>query len=199
MTGRQKFLRLFYPVTNTAAKLFNVNNNVLKNLTSATAPYSFYELSITLNTGEVISTENLRGKKILIVNTASDCGYTPQYKALQTLSGLYSNTLIVIGFPANDFKEQEKGTDEQIAAFCQLNFGITFLLAKKSTVIKGNGQNGVFKWLSHKADNGWNDLEPSWNFCKYLVNENGMLTHYFEAAVSPLDKEVIRAIEKATF
>ena len=104
--------------------------------------------------------------------------------------------LLVIGFPANDFKEQEKGTDEEIMQFCKLNYGVTFPLMKKSVVIRSAGQNPVFQWLTDSAKNGWNNKYPSWNFSKYLVNENGILTNYFDPSVSPLGKEIREAIEK---
>ena len=102
----------------------------------------------------------------------------------------------MIGFPANDFKEQEKGTDEEIMQFCKLNYGVTFPLMKKSVVIRSAGQNPVFQWLTDSAKNGWNNKYPSWNFSKYLVNENGILTNYFDPSVSPLGKEIREAIEK---
>jgi glutathione peroxidase len=126
-----------------------------------------------------------------LVNTASDCGYTDQYNELQQLYSRFQNRVEVIGFPANDFRQQEKGTDEQIAEFCRVNYGVTFPLAKKSVVIKSPDQNPVFRWLSDKNLNGWNDKEPSWNFSKYLVDEQGMLTHYFDPAVSPMSKDVL--------
>jgi glutathione peroxidase len=137
---------------------------------------------------------NLRDKKILLVNTASNCGYTNQYSELQQLYQEHKASLIVLAFPSNDFKEQEKGSDEAIARFCQVNFGVSFPLAKKSIVKKGTGQNKVFEWLTHKNLNGWNEKEPTWNFSKYLVNEEGILTHYFDPAVSPLDPAVLNAI-----
>ena len=101
---------------------------------------------------------------------------------------------MIIAFPANDFKNQEAGTDEEIEKFCTFNYGVTFPLAKKSTVVRSAEQNEVFKWLSEKKLNGWNDKAPSWNFSKYLVDENGLLTHYFDPAISPLSDEVLRAI-----
>jgi glutathione peroxidase len=131
---------------------------------------------------------------LLLVNTASECGYTPQYKELQALQENYKNKLVVIGFPSNDFKEQEKLNDDEISRFCEINFGVTFPLGSKSTVKKTGDQNGVFKWLSSPEQNGWNSQEPKWNFSKYLVNENGMLTHYFDPSVSPLDEAVVNAI-----
>ena len=155
---------------------------------------SFYDLAVLLNNGTSLSFNTLKGKKILLVNTASDCGYTNQYSELQALYERHKDKLIVIGFPANDFKEQEKGSDAEIAQFCKINFGVSFPLAKKSTVVKSSEQNKVFEWLTHKELNGWNDQQPSWNFAKYLVNEEGMLSHYFDPAVSPLSPELTNEI-----
>ena len=160
-----------------------------------TAPLvSFYSLKDTTINGREFDFSQLKGKKVLLVNTASDCGFTGQYDELEKLYGEYKDNLIVIGFPANDFKEQEKGTDEEIAAFCKNNFGVSFLLMKKSTVKKSAAQNEVFKWLTDVARNGWNDQQPVWNFSKYLVNEEGMLINYFAPAISPLDKDILKAI-----
>ena len=154
----------------------------------------FYELNVRLNNNSPIDFNSLRGKKVLLVNTASNCGYTNQYAELEQLYEQNKERLVIIGFPANDFKEQEKGTDEEIAQFCQLNFGVTFPLAKKSSVVKSAQQHSVFQWLSRKELNGWNDREPNWNFSKYLVNEEGVLTHFFDPTVSPLSKEVLSAV-----
>ena len=97
---------------------------------------------------------------------------------------------------SNDFKEQEKGSDEEIAQFCQVNFGVTFPLMKKSSVVKSETQNEVFKWLTDSTKNGWNGKQPSWNFSKYLVNEEGILTHYFDPSVSPTSEQVLKEIEQ---
>ena len=156
---------------------------------------SFWSLSATLNNGSQLDFGKLKDKKVLIVNTASNCGYTNQYSELQELYQKFQEKLVVIGFPSNDFKEQEKGSDEEIASFCQINFGVSFPLAKKSVVTKSGEQNKVFEWLTHKDLNGWNNQPPSWNFTKYLVNENGFLTHYFDPAVSPLSTDMLKAIE----
>jgi len=166
----------------------------LQNRNSVRPLRSFYSLSAPLNNNTELNFDSLKGKKVLLVNTASDCGYTNQYDDLQKLFETTKDKLIVIGFPANDFKEQEKGNDEEIAQFCKINFGVTFPLAKKSSV-KGENQNEIFKWLSDKNKNGWNNKQPSWNFSKYLVNEQGLLTHYFDPAISPLSEEVKKAIQ----
>lgn len=157
-------------------------------------PVSFYTLSVTLNNGKELLFENLKGKKVLLVNTASDCGYTPQYAELQKLYQHSKEDLEIIAFPANDFREQEKGSDEEIAKFCSINYGVSFPLAKKAVVVKNETQHPVFHWLTSKEKNGWNDRPPSWNFAKYLVNEEGVLTHCFEPALSPLSTEIIAAI-----
>jgi glutathione peroxidase len=166
---------------------------ILRNKGNLEAPQSFYSLSAHLNNNNELSFDSLRGKKVLLVNTASDCGYTNQYDDLQKLFEKNKDRLMIIAFPANDFKEQEKGSDQEIAQFCKINFGVTFPLAKKSSV-KGESKNEVFKWLSEKNKNGWNNKQPSWNFSKYLVNEQGLLTHYFDPAISPLSEEVIKAL-----
>ncbi len=153
----------------------------------------FHSLVTTLNNGSQLKFSDLKGKKVLIVNTASDCGYTNQYEDLQKLYEQHKDKLVVIGFPANDFKEQEKGNDDEIAAFCQVNYGVTFPLAKKSSVIGAN-KNEVFSWLSDKTKNGWNEQEPVWNFSKYLVSEEGVLLQYFDPGISPMGEEIIRLV-----
>ncbi|HYM93280.1 MAG TPA: glutathione peroxidase [Chitinophagaceae bacterium] len=195
MTYRQKVLKAVYPAWMWWGRLTGKNKTKLSNYTIQ-PPTSFYSLKDTLNNGNEFDFSLLKGKKVLLVNTASDCGYTDQYDDLQKLYEKYNNTLVIIGFPANDFKQQEKGTDEEIAQFCKANYGITFPLMKKTVVIKNNQQNEVFKWLTDSAKNGWNTNPPSWNFCKYLVNEDGILTNYFESSVSPMSKDVFNAIER---
>ena len=153
-----------------------------------------FELTLQLNDGSFQKLGHYKGKKILLVNTASDCGYTEQYAALQKLYEASKDHLQVIGFPSNDFKEQEKGSDEEIAKFCAVNFGITFPLAKKTIVRKQPGQNEVFQWLTDKTKNGWLNKQPSWNFSKWIINEEGILTHYFDPAISPLSKDISQAI-----
>ena len=175
-------------------RLFAKRSKVLKNENNIQPSQSFYSLSAQLNNGNELRFDSLKGKKVLLVNTASDCGYTNQYDDLQKLYEGYRDKLMVIGFPANDFKEQEKGNDEEIAQFCKINYGVTFPLVKKSTVVKGSDQNPVFQWLTDKNRNGWNNQPPTWNFSKYLINESGVLTHYFDPSISPLQDIVLNAI-----
>ena len=194
MTYRQKVLKAVYPLWMWWGKIRGKNSAELSNQQKQPA-ISFYSLSGTLNNNEDLNFETLRGKKVLLVNTASDCGYTDQYKDLEKLYEQNKEKLVVIGFPANDFKEQEKGSDEEIARFCKANYGISFPLMKKSSVIRSAQQNPVFQWLTDSTKNGWNNKQPSWNFSKYLVNEEGLLTNYFGPSVSPLSKDVLNAIK----
>lgn len=193
MTYRQKILKAVYPALMWFTKLTGKNTKELSG--EKTPPVSFYSLQGKLNNGDTLNFETLKGKKVMLVNTASDCGYTNQYADLQKLADQYKNKLVVIGFPANDFKQQEKGTDAAIAEFCKANYGVTFPLMQKSTVIKSQEQNLIYQWLTDSSKNGWNTKPPSWNFTKYLVNENGVLTNYFGPSISPLNSDVIKAIE----
>lgn len=157
---------------------------------------SFYDLESTLSNGGWFDFSKLKNKKVLIVNTASDCIYTPQFKDLQTLHYNYQQSLIILGFPSNDFFNQDKKDDNFIAAFCLENYGTQFSIMKKSIVIKKEGQNPVYEWLTDSSKNGWNNKAPEWNFSKYLVNEKGELTHYFSPGISPLSQEFYNALQQ---
>jgi len=193
MTGRQKVSKAVYPLLIWWANLKGLGTKKLYG-ENVVPVVSFYSLKDTLIDGRVYDFEQLKGKKVMLVNTASDCGYTSQYDALQKLSEEYKDKLVVIGFPANDFKEEEKGTDAEIAAFCKLNFGVTFPMMKKSSVKRGSDQNKVFQWLCNPEKNGWSSQVPSWNFCKYIVDEQGRLTNFFASTIEPFDKEIINAL-----
>ncbi|MEO6134617.1 MAG: glutathione peroxidase [Ginsengibacter sp.] len=146
---------------------------------------SFYSLQASLNSGEIISMEKYKGKKVLIVNLASQCGFTRQYEELEMLHQ-QNKQVVVLGFPSNNFGGQERGSDEEIASFCKVNYGVTFPIFKKYDV-KGSKKQSVYAWLSDKNKNGWNDLEPKWNFYKYLLNENGELINIYSSSVQPGD------------
>lgn len=195
MSYRQSILKSIYPLI-----MWSTNSNgkkqLLENKNGAIPSMSFYDLNMNAIDGTPFHFSNLKGKKILIVNTASDCGYTGQYEALEKLQQQYKEQLVVIGFPANDFKGQEKSDNQNIAAFCKKNYGVSFPLMEKSTVIKKNQQNLVHKWLSDPSLNGWCNQEPVWNFCKYVINEQGVLVNYFPMTIDPLDPMVIAAIKK---
>ena len=150
---------------------------------------SFYELKAMSIDNEKISFEQYRGKKVLIVNVATKCGYTYQYEGMQKLNDLYGDKVAVLGFPANDFFFQESGSNESIAEFCETVFGVTFQIKKKITT-KGRKQSPVYTWLSDATLNGWNDQRPTWNFCKYLIDENGELVAFFDSKVKPLSTEI---------
>ncbi len=140
--------------------------------------------------GNFISMSKFVGKKLLIVNVASECGYTPQYADLQRLQEQFADKLIVLGFPSNDFGGQEPGSEEKIKFFCTENYQITFPLFAKVTVI-GEGKHALYKWLTDPDQNGWNSQSPQWNFCKYMIDENGNLMHYFSQHVNPFDDEIV--------
>ena len=195
MTIKQKILKAVYPALMWWRGKSAGEENILSNRKAMPA-VSFYSLKDITITGQPFDFAALKNKKVLLVNTASDCGFTGQYDDLEKLYRQYNGKLVIIGFPANDFKEQEKGTDEEIAQFCKRNFGVSFPLMKKSSVKKSDHQNEVFRWLSDPARNGWNKRWPVWNFSKYLVNEKGELINYFGPGVSPMDKAVIKAIEE---
>lgn len=195
MTLKQMLIKRMYPVLIRFIRIFK-NDKQMSNYKDVQPPVSFYDLKIVLNNGEVLDGEKLKGKKLLLVNTASNCGYTPQYHQLQELFNVHSNELLVIGFPSNDFGQQEPGSDEEIEVFCKMNYGVKFPIAKKSGVIKSEDQNSVFEWLTNPAKNGWNDKAPDWNFCKYLISEDGKLLAMFPSTSEPA-VEIKAAIEKA--
>ncbi len=195
MSYRQSILKTMYPVIMFPGKLVGAKNASKLNTDNKQPQKDFYALNAVLNNGDTLSFESFRGKKVLLVNTASDCGYTGQYKELETLYQQYKNNLIVVGFPANDFKEQEKKSDADIATFCKVNYGVTFLLMRKGSVVKGSEQQTVYQWLSNAGANGWCNQAPVWNFCKYVVSEEGVLQAFFPQTVSPLDQAVVSQIQ----
>ena len=193
MTVRQFVIKKIYPLLQKFIKS-DKRSEAISNIKNIQPLSSFYHLKAISIKGEEINFENFKNKKVLLVNTASDCGFTPQLTGLQKLHEQYGQQLVVLGFPANDFKEQEKGEDAEIATFCQANYGVTFTMMKKSMVVKNTRQNEVYNWLTHSTLNGWNNQVPIWNFSKYLVNEQGALINYFGPSVNPLDEEIIKTI-----
>jgi len=167
---------------------------IVKNNNSTVSSSNFYDLKAVTIDGQEISFEKFKGKKVLIVNVASKCGYTYQYEGLQKLHELYGNKVAVLGFPANDFLFQERGSNEEIAEFCESNYGVTFQMFEKITT-KGKKQSPVYHWLSNKELNGWNDQKPSWNFCKYIIDEDGKLVGFFDSKVKPLSEEIVSLIK----
>jgi len=163
--------------------------NIILNTKNIAPKKSFYELEAISIDGKKISFDQYKNKKILIVNVASKCGYTYQYEGLQKLQDIYQDKVIVLGFPANDFFNQESGSNEDIEEFCETNYGITFPMFEKTTT-KGKKQSPIYQWLTNKDFNGWNAQRPTWNFCKYLVNEEGELVGFFDSKVKPLSEEI---------
>lgn len=151
---------------------------------------NIYQFDVESIDGGKIDWNNFKGKKILVVNTASKCGYTPQYKDLETLYKQYGNKVTVIGFPANNFMGQEPGTNAEIAQFCSSNYNVTFPMAAKISV-KGSDMAPLYQWLTSKQKNGVLDAEVGWNFNKFLLDENGRLIAWFPSKVKPMDQEIV--------
>lgn len=152
---------------------------------------SFYDFTVDDIDGNSFKLSELKGKKVLVVNTASKCGLTPQYKQLQELFDTYGGEkFTIIGFPANNFANQEPGTDDDIAEFCEKNYGVTFLMMSKISV-KGDDIHPLYQWLTQKSKNGKMDSEVAWNFQKYLIDENGQLVDMVEPKVKPDDEKIV--------
>lgn len=155
----------------------------------ATKPNALYTFKVKTLAGEEITLDKFKGKKLLLVNVASECGYTGQYKNLQALHEKYKDKLVVIGFPANNFGGQEPGSAAEIKGFCEKNYGVTFQMMDKISV-KGDDAHPLYKWLSNKEENGVCSDAPKWNFCKYLIDEKGNIVKYFSSKVDPMSEEI---------
>lgn len=158
-------------------------------------PKTIYEFKVEGLTGGTIDFAQFKGKKILIVNTASKCGYTPQYEQLEAVYEKYKDKLVIVGFPANDFLRQEPGDNEEISVFCRENYGVKFPMAAKISV-KGKEMAPIYQWLTSKAYNGFEDSKVKWNFQKYLIDEQGKLIAIFAPSIKPDDEEILKAIER---
>ena len=154
---------------------------------------SIYDFKVKDLSGNVIDFSTFKGKNILIVNTASECGFTPQYADLEELYKKERNRLVVVGFPTDDFGGQEPGTNEEIGNFCKKNYGVTFPIAEKITV-KGPAKAPIYDWLTSREKNGVADAEISWNFNKFLIDENGKLLKKFESKISPTSDEILNLL-----
>lgn len=170
-------------------KLLLILFSVLMNIPLDNIADDIYSFKVESIDGKSIDLSTFKGKKILIVNTASKCGFTPQYKDLEELSRRYKDKLVVIGFPANNFNQQEPGTNKDIQEFCEMNYGVTFLLSEKVDV-KGDQIDPLFDYLT-KANNPDFTGEIKWNFEKFLIDENGKLIHRYRSAVTPLSAEIV--------
>ncbi len=156
---------------------------------------SIYDLKIKSIDGKDIDFQKFKNQKLLLVNVASECGFTKQYADLQELNEKYGKKITVIGFPCNQFGGQEPGNESEIASFCQKNFGVTFQLTEKIEV-KGDNQHPIYKWLTQKSLNGKMDTEVKWNFQKYLIDENGYLVDVFYSATSPTSPKITDLINQ---
>ena len=157
---------------------------------------TIYQFKVKDLSGDEFDFATLKGKKILIVNTASKCGLTPQYKDLEAIYEKYKDkNFVIVGFPANNFGQQEPGTNEEIGAFCQKNYGVTFPMMAKVSV-KGSDMCAMYQFLTEKSRNGLQDSQVEWNFQKYLINENGELEKVVSPQVLPTDAEIVDWISK---
>lgn len=177
---------------NETTKNSQTTNNLTENTMEKTSIYDFKVKDLS---GNDFDFSTLKGKKIMIVNTASECGLTPQYEQLQALYNKYNDrNFVIIGFPANNFGAQEPGTNEEIGAFCKKNYGVTFPMMEKISV-KGDDMHEIYQFLTQKAKNGFADSNVEWNFQKYLIDENGQLINVYSPRTLPNDKEIITWIE----
>ncbi len=158
-------------------------------------PKTIYDFKVESLEGGTIDFSKFKGKKILIVNTASKCGYTPQYEGLEKLYEAHKDNLVIVGFPANNFLYQEPGSNDKIAEFCKKNYGVTFPMAAKISV-KGSDKAPIYEWLTNKKYNGYDDTKVKWNFQKYLIDEHGKLVAVFYPGTKPESDEVLAAIKK---
>jgi glutathione peroxidase len=154
---------------------------------------NFYDFKFTTLDGQEVKMSDFKGKKILIVNTASKCGFTKQYKDLEELHKTFGDKLVIIGFPANNFGQQEPGSNAQIQEFCEQNYGVDFLMAEKVDV-KGDQISPLFKYLTAQENPDFKG-EIKWNFEKFLIDENGKLVHRFRSATNPLDPAIVNWVE----
>lgn len=160
------------------------------------AQQNFHDFSVKDIEGNAFDLSDLKGKKVLVVNTASKCGLTPQYKQLQALyENFGGDAFVIIGFPANNFANQEPGTNEEIVEFCEKNYGVTFPMMDKISV-KGDDMHPLYQWLTQKSKNGKLDSEVGWNFQKYLIDEDGNLVDMVEPKVKPDDEKIVSWIKK---
>lgn len=166
----------------------NAQNNT-SNMSS-----NFYDYAVTDIYGEKMEMSQFKGKYVLIVNVASKCGYTPQYKPLQELYSKHQDKLVVVGFPSNQFMRQEPGSEEEIVEFCEKNYGVTFPMTSKIDV-KGSDQHPVYAWLTDKALNGVDDAKVGWNFNKFLISPEGKWMAHFGSGTDPLSDDIVSLIK----
>lgn len=172
----------------------NQKSEVSQTKTNELMGKTIYDFKVESLDGKEINFADFRGKKILIVNTASECGFTPQYADLEKVYEEYKDKLVIVGFPANNFGGQEPGTNTEIGAFCQKNYGVTFPLAAKVSV-KGDDTAPIFKYLTEKELNGVKNTTILWNFTKFLIDENGKLVDTFVSTTKPTDEAITKYLK----
>jgi len=165
------------------------NENMNTTASELVVASSIYDFKVASLEGTTIDFSKFKGKKILIVNTASECGYTKQYEGLEELYKKYQDKLVIVGFPANNFGGQEPGSNAEIKEFCKKNYGVSFPMAEKISV-KGEDAAPIYKWLCNKSQNGVLDAEIKWNFNKFLLDENGKIIAKFDSKVTPMSEEL---------
>jgi len=170
-----------------------IMGTILGAATPAGGPKTLHDFSVKDIDGKPLSLAKYKGKKVLVVNLASQCGYTPQYADLEKLALKYKDKLVVVGFPANDFGGQEPGTNQEIKTFCTSKYAVTFPMMEKISVV-GTGAAPLYKWLSNKTENGVQDGAPTWNFTKYLVDENGKLMARFPSGTKPTSEDITKLL-----
>jgi len=193
----KKILLVMVLIVLSACKQTNKNQSVKtqKNEELTMKTEDIYQFKMTDLYGKNFDFSSLKGKKVMVVNTASKCGYTPQYKDLEKLYESYKDKgFVIVGFPANNFGKQEPGTDTEIAEFCEQNYGVSFPMMTKTSV-KGADMNPVYKFLTQKVKNGFEDSEVAWNFQKYLIDENGHVVNMYRSKVLPTDEAIVKWIE----
>ena len=166
--------------------------HLIFNILIMNAQNSIYDFNITSIDGKIMSLSSFKGKKMLLVNTASECGFTPQYQELQELHQNYGEQLVIIGFPANNFGGQEPGTNSDIKSFCQKNYGVTFLMSQKVSV-KGENVDPIFKWLNNQENQSFKG-NIMWNFEKYFIDENGQLFKRYPSTTKPNSSSITSLI-----
>ena len=170
------------------------SKNVIESKGVVNSSSSFYDLAINDINGEKINLAKFKGKKVMIVNVASRCGYTSQYEDLQALYEKNKDKLEIIAVPCNDYGSQESGSNSEIKNFCETRYGVSFTMGSKQK-IKSSPISDLYQWLSDPKQNGWNSSLPSWNFCKYVINEDGQLTHFLRSGVNPTGNEMLEIID----
>jgi len=188
------YFRIYTLILLCAVACSGTRSNPNPNSDTHAMPTSFYDLKAEALDGTPVDFSTFRGKKVLLVNTASECGFTPQYEALQQLHQKYGDKLVVVGLPTNDFGGQEPLDNASIGTFCRRNYGVDFLMLQKCST-RGPGQHPVFAWLTRKQLNGKSSSRVWWNFQKYLVDEQGQLINFYYSFTQPGSRRITRHLE----